>query len=59
MTEFSDEDIGDYTIEMYNKFGYAMCLVQLQPHGEHNFPASTQINNLIIDSFQIILREVW
>lgn len=41
MTEFSDEDIGDYTIKMYNKFGYGMCLVQLQPHGEHYFPAST------------------
>lgn len=41
MTDFGNEDIGDYTIEMYDKFGYAMCLVQLQPYGEHYFPAST------------------
>lgn len=33
ITEFSDEDIGNYTIEMHNEFSYAMCTVQLKPHG--------------------------
>lgn len=34
ITEFSVEDIGNYTTEMHNEFGYAMCTVQLQLHGK-------------------------
>ncbi|XP_063399039.1 uncharacterized protein LOC134683656 [Mytilus trossulus] len=34
ITEVRDEDIGNYTIEMHNEFGYAMCTVQLLPRGK-------------------------
>ncbi|CAC5416221.1 unnamed protein product [Mytilus coruscus] len=29
ITEFSDEDIGNYTVDIINKFGYSNCTVQL------------------------------
>lgn len=54
ITEFSDEDIGNYTVEMHNEFGNAMCTVQLEPHGEHYFPTRMKI----IDIFQIIRLHV-
>ncbi|CAC5411781.1 unnamed protein product [Mytilus coruscus] len=34
ITEFSEEDVGNYTVDITNEFGYSNCTVRLLPKGK-------------------------
>ncbi|XP_052064711.1 uncharacterized protein LOC127704627 isoform X2 [Mytilus californianus] len=48
ITEFSEEDIGNYTVDITNEFGYSNCTVQLLSLGNGN-PQHNHTEKVVIE----------